>query len=136
MTMKAAVHATGTFEIKSWDEKAYNEGEGTPKLTKASVIQSLTGDIQGEGSVEYLMLYRSKDSASYIGHQRVSGELGGRAGTFVLQCIGTFENGTAKGSWSVVPGSGTGDLRDLRGDGGFSAEKGCTAGYTFDYDFE
>jgi hypothetical protein len=35
-----------------------------------------------------------------------------------------------------VPGSGTGDLRGLRGEGEFSAPQGSEAAVTLNYDFE
>ena len=34
------VHAAATFEIKSWDEKPYDEFAGGRKLTRASVTKS------------------------------------------------------------------------------------------------
>ena len=34
------------------------------------------------------------------------------------------ENGRIKATWFVVPGSGTGDLSGLRGEGGFEGEFG------------
>jgi Protein of unknown function (DUF3224) len=105
------------FAIKSWDEKPYSEGPDLPKLTQASVAKVFTGDLDGEGRVEYLMIYLSDGSASYVGLERISGRLEGRSGTFVLQRTGVFERGLAKESYSVVPGSGTGELRGLRGEG-------------------
>ncbi len=51
--------ANARFAIKSWDEKAYSEGQNLPKLTRASVGKTYTGEIEGEGQVEYLMMYRS-----------------------------------------------------------------------------
>ena len=53
------------FEIKAWDENPYNEMEGAPKLNRASVTQSYSGDIEGEGRVEYLMVYGEGGSASF-----------------------------------------------------------------------
>ena len=41
--------------VNEWDEKPYNEIEGEPKLTRASVTQTYQGDIVGEGTVEYLI---------------------------------------------------------------------------------
>jgi hypothetical protein len=41
-----------------------------------------------------------------------------------------------KGDWFVVPGSGTGELAGLRGEGGFQAELGQHADVTLDYWFE
>src|SRR6195256_4797666 len=98
------------FAIKSWDEKPYSEGEGLPKLTRAAVTKSFTGDIAGEGHVEYLMMYRGDGSATFIGLERVVGKVAGKAGSFVLQRTGVFENGMAKESYLVIPGSGTGEL--------------------------
>src|SRR5262245_19729174 len=42
------------FSIKSWDERPYSEGEGLPKMTRASVDKTFSGDIEGEGHVEYV----------------------------------------------------------------------------------
>src|SRR5919204_3112810 len=108
-----ATHATARFEIKSWDEDPYNEIEGLPKLTRASVTQSYRGDIDGEGKAEYLMVYGEDGSASFVGTERVVGRLGERSGSFVFQGSGVFEAGVARCSWRVVPGSGTDDLRGL-----------------------
>ena len=99
--------AHARFAIKSWDEKPYSEGQDLPKLTKATVVKIFTGDIEGEGRVDYLMMYRSDGSATFIGLERIVGRLSGRTGSFVLQRTGVFEGGQAKESYSVIPGSGT-----------------------------
>ncbi len=54
----------------------------------------------------------------------------------MLQSAGTFDGKEAKGELSVVPGSGTGELRGLRGSGEFSAPLGSTASIALDYDLE
>ena len=108
--------ANSRFAIKSWDEKPYSEGQDVPKLTRAAVTKTFTGDIVGEGHVEYLMMYRSDGSGTFVGLERVVGHVAGKAGSFVLQRTGTFENGVAKESYVVIPGSGTGELRSLRGE--------------------
>src|SRR5438034_5956913 len=72
--------ATSRFAIKSWDEKPYSEGKDLPKLTRASVTKTFTGDIEGEGQVEYLMMYRSDGSATFVGLERVVGLLAAKAG--------------------------------------------------------
>ncbi|MGH7624574.1 MAG: DUF3224 domain-containing protein [Gemmatimonadaceae bacterium] len=109
--------ANARFAIKSWDEKPYGEGPELPKLTRASVTKTFSGDIEGEGQVEYLMMYRSDGSATFVGLERIVGRLAGKAGTFVLQRTGVFEGGEARETYSVIPGSGTGELQGLRGDG-------------------
>ena len=64
---------------------------------------------------------------------RVFGSLAGRTGTFLLQDQRTPTANRVAGRWSVVPGSGTGELTGLRGDGGFTAELGQGADITLDY---
>ena len=132
-----AERLTGIFKIEGWDESAYSEEEDGRKLTQASVKQSFSGDIEGEGSVEWLMCYRPDQTAEFVGLQRIDGRLGGRSGSFVLlQTDGSFDGTEAKGQLSVVPGSGTGELSGLRGQGRFSAPRASDASMTLDCDFE
>ena len=126
--------ANARFAIKNWDEKAYSEGEDLPRLTRASVRKTFTGDIEGEGQVEYLMMYRSDGSATFVGLERVSGRLSAKSGSFVLQRTGVFEGGQAKESYSVVPGSATGELRGLRGEGRSAVGHGMEHPFTLDYE--
>ena len=126
--------ANARFAIKSWDEKPYSEGQDLPKLTRASVTKTFTGEIEGEGQVEYLMMYRSDGSATFVGLERVTGRVGGKSGTFVLQRVGVFEDGQAKESYSVIPGSGTGQLRGLRGEGRTTVGHGMEHPFTLDYE--
>ena len=128
--------ANARFAIKSWDEKPYSEGEGLPKLTRASVIKTFTGDIEGEGQVEYVMMYRSDGSASFLGMERFVGRVGGKTGTFVLQRIGVFEDGQAKESYSVIPGSATGELLGLRGDGSTALGHGTEYPFMLNYELD
>jgi hypothetical protein len=128
--------ANARFAIKTWDEKPYGEGQDLPRLARASVTKTLTGDIEGEGQVEYLMMYRSDGSATFVGLERVVGRIGGRTGTFVLQRIGVFESGQAKEAYAVVPGSGTGELRGLRGEGSSAVGHGTEHPFTLNYELE
>lgn len=127
--------ASAQFAITTWDEKPYCEGENLPKLTRASVAKTYTGDIAGEGLVEYLMMYRADGSASFVGHERVTGEVAGKSGSFVLQRTGVFEGGEAKESYSVVPGSGTGELHGLSGEGTSAVGHGMEHPFQLNYEF-
>jgi hypothetical protein len=126
--------ASARFAIKSWDEKPYSEAEDLPKLTRASVMKTFTGDIEGEGHVEYLMMYRSAGSATFVGLERVVGRIGGKTGSFVLQRMGVFENGQATESYLVIPGSATGELKGLRGDGSSAVGHGMEHPFALEYD--
>jgi hypothetical protein len=128
--------ANARFTIKSWDEKPYSESQDQPKLTRASVIKTFSGDIVGEGHVEYLMMYRSDGSATFVGLERVSGRIGDKTGSFVLQRVGVFESGQAKETYSVVPGSGTSELRGLRGEGRSSVGHGAEHPFVLQYEMD
>lgn len=125
--------ASARFAIKSWDEKPWSEGQTFPKLTRANVTRTYTGDIAAEGQVEYLMLYRSETSATFVGLERVIGQVAGKAGSFVLQRTGVFEGGRAEESYFVIPGSATGELRGLSGDGTSSVGHGMEHPFTLTY---
>ena len=126
--------ANARFAIKTWDEKPYSEGPDRPRLTRATVTKTFTGDIEGEGHVEYLMMYRSNGSATFLGLERIVGRIGDQSGSFVLQRLGVFEGGLAKESYSVVPGSATGELQGLRGDGSSAVGHGMEHPFTLVYE--
>ena len=126
--------ANARFAIKSWDENAYSEGQDQPRLTRARVIKTNTGDIEGEGRVEYLMMYRADGSAAFVGLEQIVGRLGDRSGSFVLQRTGIFEGGQAKESYSVIPGSATGDLQGLAADGSSAVGHGMEHPFMLSYE--
>ncbi len=125
-------HATGSFDVSSWDEEPYWEDEQGRRLTRASVTQAFSGDLEGEGTVEYLMCYRSQGSASFVGMQRVDGSLAGGRGTLLLQTSGTFEDGVVTAEWTVA--GSTGDLEGVDGSGGFTAPLGQPAVLSLDFE--
>jgi hypothetical protein len=134
-------HATGTFAIKDWDEKTWDGKEwkevSGAKLTYAKVTAHFQGDIEGEASMQAVMAYTESGAAHFTGLQLMVGRVGERSGTFVLQVSGAYAAEAAKTTWFVVPDSGTGDLRGLRGEGGYVAVHGQQqVPYTLDYDFD
>jgi hypothetical protein len=80
-------------------------------------------------------MYRGDGSASFVGLERVVGRIGSKTGTFVLQRTGTFENGQARESYSVIPGSATGDLFGLKGDGNSAVGHGMEHPFELNYEF-
>jgi hypothetical protein len=126
--------ANARFAVKSWDEKPYLKGQGQPKLTRASVVKTYTGDIDGEGHAEYLMMYRSDGSATFVGLEQIVGRIGDKTGSFVLQRTGVFESGQAKESYSVISGSATRDLQGLLADGKSAVGHGMEHPFTLSYE--
>jgi hypothetical protein len=124
--------ATGTFEVTSAGEDAYQEIEGEPKLTRANGAQRFTGDIQGEGSVEWLICYLPDGTARFAGLQRIAGSIGGRTGSFVAEAAAEHDGKTSKGTWTVIAGSGAGELSAIVGTGTFEASR-AGASYSLEY---
>lgn len=125
--------ASGTFQVTGGAEDAYHEQQGGPKLARVSGTQRFTGDIEGEGSVEWSMCYLPDGTARFAGLQRVEGSIGGRTGSFVMESVGSHDGKASKGFWRVIAGSGTGDLAGLTGEGTFDAPGGPEVSYRLEY---
>ncbi len=82
------------------------------------------------------MIYPGDDSASFVGLEHVEGSIDGESGSLVIQHSGTSANGILKSNWFVVPDSGTGELRGLRGDGAYINKGEPQTAYTLDYYFD
>jgi hypothetical protein len=128
--------ATAVITVHKYEPSAYDEPAEGPVLTRIHVEESFSGDITGDGVVEFLQAVRADGSASFVGIERVTGELGGRRGAFLLQDAGTVQDSIVSGDWFVIPGSGTGQLAGLHGEGGFRANLGEGAQVYLDYWFE
>ena len=132
---QARTRAKAKITVQNSEAKPYDQTE-SPALIETRLTETFTGDIEGESPVRALQVLRDDKSACLVSMQRFRGKLGGREGTFVLQGSEVVENGKIKASWSVVPGSGTGGLSGLRGEGGFEGEFGKGSLGTLDYWFE
>jgi hypothetical protein len=105
------------LKIESWDEKTYRELDEGGKLTRADVLLSGPDDGLTAATSEALMFYRADGTSAYVSVMHVTGTLGGRRGSFVLQGHGTYDGTTARGHSHVVEGSGAGELAGLSGTG-------------------
>jgi Protein of unknown function (DUF3224) len=132
---RTRVKAKAKITVHSSEAKPYDQ-TASPALMEIRLSETFTGDIDGESPVRALQVLRDDRSASMVSVQRFCGKLGGRQGTFVLQGSEIVENGKIKATWFVVPGSGTGELSGLRGEGGFEGQFGKGSDGTLDYWFE
>jgi hypothetical protein len=128
--------ATAVITVRRYEPTVYDQPDEGPALSRIHVEETFSGDISGEGVVEFLQAAHPDGSASFVGIERVAGAIGGREGTFLLQDRGTVEGNIVSGEWFVVPGSGTGGLSGLRGSGRFRADLGEGAQVHLDYWFE
>src|SRR5256885_1322547 len=86
-----STHASGRIEVQTYDPQPYEEVDGGPNLVEVHVTETFSGDIEGEGSVRFLQAVRDDGSASFVGIERVVGNIAGRQGSFLLQDAGTLE---------------------------------------------
>jgi hypothetical protein len=130
------VRLNAVITVNRYEPAPYDEPSEGPSLTRIHVEESFSGDIEGEGVVEFLQAGGGDGSASLVGIERVTGRVAGKQGTLLLQDAGTVQGNVVSGEWFVVPGSGTGDLVGLRGTGGFRANLGEGAQVHLDHWFE
>ena len=127
--------AVAKVRVRSSHTSPYDQ-TASPALLEVHLNETFTGDIDGESPVRALQVLRDDRSASLVSMQRFRGRLHGREGSFVLQGQEIVDNGEITAKWFVVPGSGTGDLSGLRGEGGFTGRFGKGSDATLDYWFE
>jgi hypothetical protein len=110
-----------SFEITLWeaDERAaknalYAADADGPALGRVRMRKRWSGTLEGE-SVGELMTCGEE---GYVAMERVTGALDGRRGSFVLQHGALIRpDGSTRQFAYVVPGSGTGELAGLSGEG-------------------
>jgi hypothetical protein len=128
--------ATIEIAVTSWAPVTFSEIEHGPALVRIAVEETFSGDVVGEGAAEMLQVLQADGSASFVAVERITGTIGGRTGSFVLQDRGTLDaEGNVEGEWFVVPGSGSGELAGLQGAGAFRARLGEHAVAHIDYTF-
>ena len=113
------MQANGTFEVKLQPLEPYAAGQAGVRLGRLSLDKTFSGDLQGTSRGEMLSAALSDahgDAAGYVALEQVSGTLGGREGTFVLQHYGISGRGGDRLTLEILPGSGTGALAGLGGE--------------------
>lgn len=130
-----AKKADSVFKITGWDEETVTDVEQGGKLTRAHITTSYKGDFEGEGELEYVMMYREDGSADFVGYELVTASVEGRNGTFVFEHRGHFQEGTASSVWNIVEDSGTDKLKGIKGMVKFSEGHKEEYEIVLDYEF-
>ncbi len=128
--------ATGRFTVTGGSEQTIHEAQGEVKLTRVSGTQRFSGGIVGDGSVDWVFCYRPDRSARFLGLQRIEGTIDGRAGSLVIESTGNHDGTRSNGRWRVIPGSGTGKLAGITGEGSFNAPGGPEVEYELNYQLD
>ena len=125
-------HAKGTFEVSLKPQPLFHS-EASPLLGRLTIDKQFHGDLDATSKGEMLAASTDvKGSAGYVAMERVTGKLQGRSGTFVLQHSGTMNRGSPQLSVTVVPDSGTDQLKGLVGKMAIRIEGGKHF-YDFEY---
>ena len=125
-------HATGPFEVKITPQPADDKSE-TP-LGRMSIDKQLHGDLEGTSHGEMLTAGTTeKNSGGYVAVERITGTLNGRSGTFILQHSATMNRGVPHLLITVVPDSGTGQLKGITGTFNVIIAKDGKHSYDFEY---
>ena len=126
-------HASGSFDVKLTPQKPDNPEAESSKLGRMAIEKQFQGNLEAVSKGEMLSAMTDvKGSAGYVALERVTGTLGGRSGSFVLQHSGTMTRGQAQLSVTVVPDSATGELAGLAGKLSNQLTEGKHS-YEFDY---
>jgi hypothetical protein len=109
------VKIKSSFKITAW-EPVTDEDDEIADIARARIRKEFAGEMTGT-SVANAVLYQTPvKSGGYSAIERITGKIGDRDGTFVVQHSGIRDaegNGPFYGD--VVPGSGTGDFEGVTG---------------------
>lgn len=125
----AQQQAQGEFEVKLTPQDIGVD----PQLGRMLLDKQFHGELQAQGLGQMLSAGTGiLGSAGYVAIERVTGSLHGRSGSFVLQHSGTMDRGKPSLRISVVPDSGTDELKGLSGTMEIKINDGKHF-YSFDY---
>ncbi len=125
--------ATGTFDVRLVPLDPL-----TPDapLARMSIEKRFHGELEGTAVGQMLSVGTEvPGSAGDVAMERVSGSLRGRHGSFAMLHSGTMDRGQPHLNVSVVPDSGTGELKGLSGTFSIRIEGGQHF-YEFDHAFQ
>jgi hypothetical protein len=107
------LHATGPFDVKVTPQ---DDKSDDPLFGRMTIEKQYHGDLEGTGKGQMLTASTAvKGSAGYVAIEKVTGVLKGRTGSFALQHSGTMTQGAPHLTITVVPDSGTGQLKGITG---------------------
>ncbi len=123
----------GEFDVSLSPLDSYSKGANGVNLGRMSISKTFHGELSATSTGEMLSVMTSTDgSAGYVAIEQVTGRLGGKEGSFVLQHYGIMSDGESRLILEVVPKSGTGDLSAISGEMKIVIEDGKHF-YEFDY---
>lgn len=106
-------HVSGPFDVKVLKQ---DDPSGDTSVGRFLLDKQYHGDLEATGKGQMLTASTEiKGSGAYVAIERVTGTLKGREGTFALQHMGTMTQNVPQLTISIVPDSGTGQLKGISG---------------------
>ncbi|MEV4311943.1 DUF3224 domain-containing protein [Actinocrispum sp. NPDC049592] len=124
---------TNSFGSTNWEEQTFAEAGDGVKIAHAKMTFKYGGHLTGESNSNCLLTYLPDGTGTYVGSELFTGTIDGKQGTVVMQQEGRFDAEHISGTWTITPGSGTGDLKDTTGHGSYDMKMGVP---TVDYEFK
>ena len=129
--------ATGDFQVKVTPQKPDTQIARAANLGRLTIDKRFHGELEAISKGKMLATQTEvKGSAAYVAMERVTGKLKGRAGSFVLQHSATMIRGKPASTVTVVPDSGTGELKGLSGKMNILIAPDGAHSYEFDFRVE
>lgn len=105
----------GTFTVHMEPEPPFDEVDGVT-LNRATFAKRFTGPLDATSTVQMLAARTPEPrSAGYVAIERIVGTLEGRTGSFVVVQLGIMDRDAQSLTVTIVPDSGTGELKGVRG---------------------
>jgi hypothetical protein len=134
---KIMQHAAGPFDVKVAPQKPDSEVAQAANLGRMSIDKQFHGELDAVSKGEMIAGQTEvKGSGAYVAMERVTGTLNGRKGSFLLYHTGIMHRGVPHLSVTVVPDSGTEELKGLAGKMNIIIAPDGKHSYEFDYTIE
>ena len=105
----------GTFTVKMTPLPG-DDATGGAAIGRMAIDKQFQGELSGQSYGQMIAHGNpASGSAGYVAMEQVTGAIGGKSGSFVLQHSATMNRGTPSLSLTVVPDSGTEELQGLAG---------------------
>jgi hypothetical protein len=135
------MRTSGTFTVATFEP---TDVTAEPAITTALPIgiarmeKVYDGDLHGRSATLFTAAYdQATGRGTYVAMEAFEGSVDGRAGTFAYVHSATTSGADRSHEFFlVVPGSGTGELAGIRGDGSLGADADGTHRVTLDYEID
>lgn len=126
--------AKAKFKNTTYTPSTYGTAPG-PTLGRVSIQREFEGEMIGTSGAE-LLTCQGVNAVAYVGSDQFVGMLQGHSGSFVFQHTGILESGRLIPAGYIVPGSGTANLRGIRGTVTISVATDGQHWITLDYNID